>query len=242
MKNRKVIRLKGYDYSLAGAYFVTICTYNSFCSLGHVKEGIVILSTIGKKADKFWQEISAHHGNTQLDEFIVMPNHVHGIIMITENDAHCRGVLLNASALRGITTSNGCKNGDYERGVYLNAPTHHVRISPRKNTLSVIIRTYKATLTNWCRHNGFGHFKWQRNYYEHIIRNEKELFRIREYIQNNPVNWELDRENPSSKNFNLEHDLYWQRIYERTSTCRGVLLNTPDRGGNSTHIHSVGVY
>ena len=173
MINRKVIRLKGYDYSLAGAYFITICTYNSFCSLGHVKEGIVILSTIGRKADKFWQEISAHHGNTQLDEFIVMPNHVHGIIMISDQDTNCRGVLLNAPDRSAGNTTHS------SRGVYLSAPTHHVGISPRKNTLSVIIRTYNATLTNWCRHNGFGHFKWQRNYYEHIIRNEKELSRIR---------------------------------------------------------------
>jgi len=209
MKNRKVIRLKGYDYSLAGAYFVTICTYNSFCSLGHVKEGIVILSTIGKKADKFWQEISAHHGNTQLHEFIVMPNHVHGIIMISDQDTNCRGVQLNAPDRSAGNPTHSSK------GVYLNAPTHHVRISPRKNTLSVIIRTYKSALTNWCRKNGFSNFKWQRNYYEHIIRNEKELSRIREYIQNNPINWELDRENPSSENFNLEHGLYWKDIYQQ---------------------------
>ncbi len=209
MKNRKVIRLKGYDYSLAGAYFVTICTYNSFCSLGHVKEGIVILSTIGKKADKFWQEISAHHGNTQLDGFIVMPNHVHGIIMISDQDTNSRGVQLNAPDRSAGNPTHS------SRGVYLNAPTHHVRISPRKNTLSVIIRTYKSALTNWCRKNGFSNFKLQRNYYEHIIRSEKELSRIREYIQNNPINWELDRENPSSENFNLEHGLYWKDIYQQ---------------------------
>jgi len=209
MKNRKVIRLKGYDYSLAGAYFVTICTYNSFCSLGHVKEGIVILSTIGKKADKFWQEISAHHGNTQLDEFIVMPNHVHGIIMISDQDTNCRGVQLNAPTKSARNTTHS------SRGLYLSAPTHPGRMSPSTKPLSVTVRTYKSALTNWCRKNGFSNFKWQRNYYEHIIRNEKELSRIREYIQNNPINWELDRENPSSKNFNLEHGLYWKDIYQQ---------------------------
>ena len=209
MQNRKVIRLKGYDYSLAGAYFVTICTFMRKCSLGRVRDGMVVLSAIGRQANEFWEQIANHHNNVQIDEFIVMPNHIHGITMIIENDAHCRGVQLNApdrSAGNPIHSS---------RGVYLNAPTHHVRISPRKNTLSVIIRTHKATLTNWCRHNGFGHFRWQRNYYEHIIRNEKELCRVREYIQNNPVNWELDRENPSSTNFNLEHNLYWKDIYQQ---------------------------
>jgi len=70
-------------------------------------------------------------------------------------------------------------------------------------------------LTSWCKNSGFANFKWQRNYYEHIIRNEKELNKIREYIHNNPLKWELDRENPKSKNFNLEHDSYWGEVYGR---------------------------
>lgn len=215
MKNRKVIRLKGYDYSLAGAYFVTICTFMRKCSLGRIRDGIVVLSEIGRQANDFWAQVANHHNNIEMDEFVVMPNHVHGMIMIIEDDSHCRGVQLNAPALRRIIRSNGYAKGDYERGVYLNAPTHQSKISPRKDTLSVIIRTYKATLTRWCRQNGFDHFRWQRNYYEHIIRYEKELYRIREYIQNNPVNWARDRENPSSDNFNLEHDLYWKDVYQQ---------------------------
>lgn len=85
-------------------------------------------------------------------------------------------------------------------------------IIPR--SIGSIIRTYKATVSSWCKNNGFAHFKWQRNYYEHVIRNENELIRIREYVQYNPLNWALDRENPLSTNFNLEHDRYWKAIYD----------------------------
>ncbi len=193
---RKPIRLGHYDYSEAGAYFVTICTSNRACILGDVTKEIAILSPIGQKAMEFWVEMPIHYENIQLDEFIVMPNHIHGIIIITDAN----------------------KNVGVQNFEPLQNKFRH--IIPK--SLGSIIRTYKSALTNWCRKNGFSNFKWQRNYYEHIVRTEKELSRIREYIQNNPVNWALDRENPSSENFNLEHDLYWQRIYERTSTCRGV--------------------
>ena len=154
--HRRSIRLRGYDYAQPGAYFVTICTRNK--ELFFEDDGIRII------AERCWLAIPKHFPYVQLDAWVVMPNHVHGVLWIVR------------------------------RGVQLNAPTRG--ISPRRGTLSVVVRTYKAAVTTQCRRDGYGYFGWQRNYYEHIVRNEEELNRIREYIFNNPLRWHLDRENP----------------------------------------------
>jgi REP element-mobilizing transposase RayT len=114
--HRKSIRLKEYDYSQPGEYFVTICTHSHECVLGKIIHGEMRLNEIGKIVEKCWKEIPIHFPNTELDEFVVMPNHIHGIIVLR----------------------------DYSRDVQLNVPT---RLSPRRWTLSVIIRTYKAAVT-----------------------------------------------------------------------------------------------
>lgn len=175
--HRRSIRLKGYDYSQSGAYFLTIRTKKVESFFGNVVHGEMRLSPIGKTAEHFWLEIPEHFPYAELDEFKVMPNHVHGIILIWGDE--------NQKAAIG-------------RGVQLNTPTKNYfsSISPKKKTLSVIVRTYKAAVTTWCRMNGFKNFKWQQNYFEHIIRNEKSLNRIRAYIATNVQRWELDRENP----------------------------------------------
>jgi putative transposase len=187
-KDRKNIRLRGYDYSQYGWYFITICVYNRYPVLGDVRNATVILSAIGKQADRFWQELPQHFGNVKLDQYIIMPNHVHGVILITDE-------------IKNVGVQN------FE-------PLQHKfqHIIPR--SIGSAVRTYKAAVTSWCKNNRFANFKWQRNYYEHIARSEEELSRIREYIRYNPVNWALDRENPLSKNFNIEHDRYWKGIYE----------------------------
>ena len=143
------------------------------------------LSPIGEIAARYWWEIPNHFHRVELDEFVVMPNHLHGIIVIKcsinyQQTVNCRGVQLNAPTSK--------------------PDNYYSRISPQKNTLSVIIRTYKAAVTRWCRNNGFEYFKWQRNYHDHIIRSEKELNAIRQYITDNPLNWQLDSENPHSEN------------------------------------------
>ena len=98
----------------------------------------------------------------------------------------------------------------------MNAPTkkYYSNISPERGTLSIVIRTYKGVVTTWCMKSGFVNFKWQRNYYEHIVRSNRELRKIREYINNNPLKWELDRENAESKNFNKHHNSYWKGVYD----------------------------
>ena len=163
--HRRSIRLKEYDYSQAGAYFVTICTQDRKCFLGNVGNETVELSPIGKIAHEFWFEIPKHFQNVQLDTFVVMPNHMHGIIFIDDN---CRG---------GVTPPL------------------------RRPTLGQIVAYYKyqpSKIINRIR-NTIGMSVWQRNYYEHVIRNEKDLNQIRGYIFNNPIRWEFDKENPNNK-------------------------------------------
>ncbi len=182
--HRRSIRLKGYDYSQAGAYFVTIVTHDRECAFGEVVECEMRLNEIGQVASECWVAMPTHHSNIELDEFVVMPNHIHGIILIVA-DGH----------------------GDARRGVQLNAPTDYKPtrnadnrmsvISPYRGTLSVVIRTFKAAVTTAAREINRQGFAWQRNYHEHIIRNDRDLERIRAYILNNPPNWHADAENPS---------------------------------------------
>ncbi len=163
---RRSIRLTGYDYAQAGAYFVTICTLNRLLLFER--------DTIRAIATECWLQIPAHFPTLELDEWIIMPNHIHGILVIT-------------------TAAQG-------RGVQLNAPTRsgnmHSQLSPYRGTLGVVIRTYKGAVTTLCRQTDQADFAWQRNYYERIIRNEDELNRARQYIIDNPQNWSSDLYNP----------------------------------------------
>ena len=159
---------------------MTICTYDRKCFFGDVVDGAFSPSPIGRIAREFWFEIPKHSENVQLDEFAVMPNHIHGVLIIGGS------VIQKADAKP-------------RRGVLLNATrNHYSQISPKKHTLSVVIRTYKSALTRWCKQNGYAYFRWQSNYYEHIIRDEEDLNQIREYIISNPLKWALDKENPAN--------------------------------------------
>ena len=185
--HRRSIRLKNYDYSQPGAYFVTVCTKGKEFLLGNITNEEIQLSPVGNIVEKCWMELPNHFDNVELDEAIIMPNHFHGIIVLTENS----------------------------RGVQLNAPTKkrdnslYSRISPRRNTLPIIIRTFKGAVKMWCNHNGMNDFQWQRNYYEHIIRNDKEFKLIGEYIINNPLRWQYDQENPDGSPDEFEKE-FWR--------------------------------
>jgi putative transposase len=177
--SRRTTRLQGYDYSQEGAYFVTICT--------QLRELYFDTPSVRQIAEHCWIDIPNHFPNVELDEWVIMPNHLHGVVLITGQ----------------TSVSNHRKENLFSK------------ISPLKNTLSVIMRTYKAAVTTFCRRAGEIEFAWQRNYHDHIIRDEVDLNRIREYILLNPSRWEEDVENP-----------------KRTSG-RGVQLNAP-----STHIRN----
>lgn len=182
--NRRSIRLQGYDYSQPGAYFITLCTQNRQCLFGNVIDGKMILNDYGQIAHQCWLEIPHHYPNVELDEFIVMPNHVHGIIIIHDIDV-------------AIESPNDKSYNNV-------GAIHELPLQYQKQrclmTLPKIIGRFKmnsAKQINQLRQT-MGLSVWQRNYYEHIIRNDESLHKIREYIHNNPLKWELDNENPDN--------------------------------------------
>ena len=160
--HRRSVRLKEYDYTFSGWYYVTLCTKGFVSWFGKVKPGKVEYNQLGNIAVKYFEDIPKHFRNTELDEFIIMPNHGHGIIIINESVGTRDRV-----SLRGF--------GKVERG-----------------SLSMIINQYKGSVTRFAHKNGYDKFYWQPRFYEHIIRNSNDLHRIRLYIRNNPLKWELD--------------------------------------------------
>lgn len=175
--HRQSIRLKGYDYSQAGLYFVTLCTHDRACLFGHIENGEMVLNDAGRVAQQCWCEIPNHYPNVVLHEYMIMPNHVHGIVQIvsTVGDA-CRGDC--RGDCRGEKFFAQCK------GEIFFAPTR---------TIGAIIRGFKIGVTKWVRQNTNVQDVWQRNYYEHIIRNELSYQHIAEYIVGNPAKWKDDK-------------------------------------------------
>lgn len=178
--HRRSIRLKDYDYRQAGAYFVTICTHGRKCVLASVAAGAMVLSPMGRIVRACWDEIPVHFLHVELDAFVIMPNHVHGIIVIVDDGW-------------------GDGRGD-GRGTACRAPTPTAESfgKPVPGSLPTIIRSFKSAATHLInRHRGTpGAPVWQGNYYEHVIRDERGLARIREYMAANPARWALDGENP----------------------------------------------
>jgi REP element-mobilizing transposase RayT len=161
--HRRSIRLRDYDYSQPGGYFVTVTTYQRTSLFGDIKEQMMLLNRSGTIVQSCWENIAEHYASIDLDAFVIMPNHIHGIIIIKNS------------------VGAGFKP----------APT-------QRYPLSEFIRAFKtfsARHINKIRATP-GIPVWQRNYYEHVIRNERELGSIREYIENNVITWESDEENP----------------------------------------------
>ncbi len=170
----KSIRHPDWDYSSAGWYFVTICTKDRREFFGEIKNGIMALNEIGCVVAGFWQEIPNHFPFVRLDEWGVMPNHVHGIIIINNN-----------------------RRDEAMPRLYMGNYTKMSQISPKPKSLPVIIGSFKSIVTKMINQKYPNiHFQWQSRFYDHIIRNEKSLDDIREYIHFNPNKWESDRNNP----------------------------------------------
>ncbi|MCC9079103.1 transposase [Litorilinea aerophila] len=162
-------RAAWWDYAAPGAYFITICTAGRRPFFGRVAKGEMHLSPIGEIAAQYWQEIPRHTaGHVSLDVFVVMPNHVHGIIVIHD------------SPVAAPVTPN---TDDHPMAA----------ISPRAGSLGAIVRSYKSAVSRWCRQNGYPEFAWQARFHDHIIRNPQEYERIAAYIVANPLNWDEDR-------------------------------------------------
>ena len=183
---RQSIRLKNYNYAANGYYFVTICTHEKQCFFGNIIDGKMQLSTLGKIAHQYWSEIPQHSQHTYLDEFIIMPNHVHGIIII-DNPDNPNHHIADVDVSRMVVPWN-----DHTVDVEWDLSRTMSQLSPKSGTLSVIVRSYKSSVTRWCRQNGNDIFQWQSRFYEHIIRDEKSLNNIRRYIINNPAKWKED--------------------------------------------------
>ena len=178
--HRRSIRIPDYDYSQNGWYFVTICTQNRKYMFGEIVKDQMRLNNAGVITETWWQKLTNKFLSVQTDEYVVMPNHFHGIINIV-------GVTLRGRPLPDNTNN---KLGQSHR------------IAP---TLGDIVNWFKTMTTNQYIHgvkqNGWHPFYgrlWQRNYYEHIIRNEDELNRFCQYIAENPANWQTDKENPNA--------------------------------------------
>ena len=275
--NRRSIRLKGYDYSIEGLYFITICCQNRICRFGTIENGKMILNEYGIIAYNEWVNTPKIRPNVELGEFIIMPNHIHGIIAITDRPPIRRGELhsplldssqldliqthsplLDSSQLhstlldsddikkgvcnRGVCNRGVCKTplpdvgitgeyqkgecnspipdvgntGEYQKGE-CNSPIPGVCKTPQPSvgktgvcsrgecnsplrspsqTVGAIVRGYKSSVTKQLGVLGFNEKLWQRNYYEHIIRNDQSFQNITEYIITNPMKWDNDTFNP----------------------------------------------
>ncbi|MCA1554299.1 MAG: hypothetical protein LC737_07975 [Chloroflexi bacterium] len=186
--HRRSIRLRGYDYSQAGAYFVTICAQNRECLFGEVVDGEMELNDAGAMLVRWWDELPNKFPAVESDAFVVMPNHIHGIVVIADDGQPRRVAPTEVIADVGATL----------RG----RPIRGRPDAPTRPTLGDIMDWFKTMTTNeyirGVKQRGWKPFDkrvFQRNYYEHIVRNERELNAIREYIQNNPANWMMDMDN-----------------------------------------------
>jgi len=188
--HRKSIRLKGYDYSQAGLYFITICVKDRECLFGEIIHGKIILNDAGKIADECWLKISEHFLNVVLHEYIVMPNHVHGIIELKRVDAICNQISNNVVGTRHVVSLPD--NSESSVGTSHVMSQHNQFSKPIPGSISVIIQQYKSSVTRFVNKTNVSHFRWQSRFYEHIIRDEKSYHRISEYIINNPKNWKDD--------------------------------------------------
>jgi REP element-mobilizing transposase RayT len=174
--HRRSIRLKGWDYRRPGWYFVTMVVQNRECLFGRVENKKMVLNDFGKICNECWLAIPDHFKNVQLDEYQIMPNHVHGIIVITK-----------------LGDNPGVVGARHVSPLQQQSQQYPPR-GPKPGSIGAIIGSFRSAVSN--RINKIrrtpGAKLWQRNYYEHIIRDENELNRIRWYIKNNPLKWPGD--------------------------------------------------
>jgi REP element-mobilizing transposase RayT len=159
-------RLKGWNCSSTGYYFVTVCTKEKECLLGEVVNGEIRLSRSGEIVAEEWQKTEQIRDNVTLNEWIIMPNHLHGVLIIEHSDVET---------------------------------TRRVVSTLKPNSLGSIVGQFKSITTKRIRMLGYSHFAWQSGFYDHIIRSERSLRKIQEYIINNSLKWELDEYNPDRR-------------------------------------------
>lgn len=239
LKLKKQHRLPGYDYSSPGWYFITVCTKNKELFLGDIIENQMVLSKVGGIAKIFWLEIPERFSNVLLDAWVIMPNHLHGILKIMDEDLNFNGNwMVNRTGVNkvGRETSNVVSenrsniisgNALWRVPTILNSPAYpslypnpnlettkifsatsnrtkdvtlddkndvSTGIHPlKKNSISSVINHFKGNVKRYCNKHGMEYFEWQSRFHDRIIRNEKALWTIRRYIQENPERWQKDR-------------------------------------------------
>ena len=178
-------RLKNWDYSQAGWYFVTICAKDKLLYFENKRIKEIVRS--------YWQEIPRHFNNVRLGEWVIMPNHIHGIIEIIQSNPGVE--TLHATSLRKLTKrSDNSKNNKF-----------YSLISPKSGNLAVIIRSFKSAVSRKCRRLNL-EFVWQTRFYDHIIVDEREYYLVEEYIRNNSENWQYDQYNLKSHRKKMDNN------------------------------------
>ncbi|MBM3934286.1 MAG: transposase [SAR202 cluster bacterium] len=189
--HRRSIRLPDYDYSPPGAYFITICTNNNACLFGEIVSGEMRLNSAGEMVTKAWNEIPDFYPGVDVDAFVVMPNHIHGIIVLSGDTGGSEPSATPGRARGPAPTGEGTPPQPL-------APA----AATSRHSLPNIVERFKSLTTklyiegvkeaNWLR---FNQRLWHRNYYEHVVRGYKDLEAVREYIRLNPANWHRDEHN-----------------------------------------------
>lgn len=172
LRSRRSVRLPGYDYSRVGMYFVTICADQRRCIFGDIRRNTAVLSQIGEVVSSCWREIPCHFPHVKVETYVVMPNHVHGILTIQSKGPSA--TLLNKTA-RGMESFG----------------------KPTPGSIPTIVRSFKAAASRHARESGLvaGEPIWQRGYYEHVLRNTREYIEATNYILLNPARWADDEDN-----------------------------------------------
>lgn len=197
------IRKKGHDYTSPGAYFITITTDAKINWFGSIKKGKMRLSPIGEIVREEWLKSEIVRENIQLDEWIIMPNHIHGIIIINERSVETGRWAVSSNIknkaisphIKNKVVSSNINNNDHnikinDKNIKINDNRYRT-IALKPNSIGSIISQFKSICTKRIRNKGFKYFKWQNRYYDHIVKNEKELNKIRFYIKTNPIRWRV---------------------------------------------------
>jgi putative transposase len=195
--HRRSIRLKNYDYAQDGAYFATICAQNKEYMFGNIIDGKMVLNSAGEMIKKWLLELKNKFKNIELDEYIIMPNHIHGIIIIETSSVGAQNVGAQdfvplRQRVQNFASMQQSQNVGVQDFKPLRCENKFQHIISR--SLGSIIRGFKIGVTKLCVQNNY-EFQWQKSFYDHVIRDEKSLEKIREYIANNPLKWELDKNN-----------------------------------------------
>ena len=181
------IRLKGWDYRHTGAYFITICTHNRVHHFGECRDGKMKLSTMGLIVQGCWYEIPRLNDQVRLGEFVVMPNHVHGILMLVDGDEIGNGNEIAVETLNFNVSTDDTPVDDNNNNEYFK------NITPKPGSVSRIIQQFKRAATYHLKCTfPDAEFAWQERFHDHIIRSEESFVRISNYIINNPLNWDED--------------------------------------------------